>query len=75
MFDRGYLSDADIEAWVAESPSERHPPERSVDSFVTVAKSQPLPLPTAAQALPRTFVLADFGQGPFHAPGACPCVS
>ncbi|KAJ6596068.1 kinase-like domain-containing protein [Mycena sp. CBHHK59/15] len=48
-------------AFIAKTPSRRHPPEQSWDYLVEAAVSQPLPPPTLEQALSGSFRIADFG--------------
>src|SRR5258708_7068216 len=62
FFDTG-VSDEEIENWTKSDPPRVHPPERSQDGIIQAAVSQPLPLPSWNEALKRTFVVADFGNG------------
>ncbi|KDR71809.1 hypothetical protein GALMADRAFT_143593 [Galerina marginata CBS 339.88] len=60
FFDTG-ISTTEIEKLLASEPARRHPPEMSQDGIVQAAVSQPLPVPTLAEAMKRTYVVADFG--------------
>ncbi|KAJ7748548.1 kinase-like protein [Mycena maculata] len=55
------LETADIERWMKEDPSRRHPPEMSQDGVVQAAVSQPLPMISDELARRATYVLSDFG--------------
>ncbi|KAJ7083288.1 kinase-like protein [Mycena belliarum] len=55
------LETTDIERWMKEDPSRRHPPEMSQDGIVQAAVSQPLPLISDALAARATYLLSDFG--------------
>ncbi|KAG2035067.1 kinase-like domain-containing protein [Suillus americanus] len=61
MFDMGSLTQADIAALIEADPARRHPPEESLDCVVQAAVSQPLPLPSLAEAMMRNYIVADFG--------------
>lgn len=67
FFDTG-VSDEEIEKWTKSDPPRVHLPERSQDGIVQAAVSQPLPLPSWDEALKRTFVVADFGNGMASSP-------
>ncbi|KAJ7761461.1 kinase-like protein [Mycena olivaceomarginata] len=56
---RGVTSD--LERWMEEDPSRRHPPEMSQDGIVQAAVSQPLPMISDELARRATYVLSDFG--------------
>ena len=62
FFDAG-LSNEQISELLNADPPRTHPPEQSIDGIVQAAVSQPLPVPSWTDALDRTFVLADFGNG------------
>jgi len=53
----------DIERWLTENPSRRHPPEVSHDGVMQAAVSQPLPTISEEEAFKATYVLGDFGTG------------
>ncbi|KAJ7115880.1 kinase-like domain-containing protein [Mycena epipterygia] len=53
----------DIERWMQEDPSRRHPPEMSQDGVVQATVSQPLPMISDEVARRATYVLSDFGCG------------
>ncbi|KAJ7435148.1 kinase-like protein [Mycena latifolia] len=55
------LETTDIERWMKEDPSRRHPPEMSQDGIVQAAVSQPLPMISDELAPRATYVLSDFG--------------
>ncbi|KAJ7848410.1 kinase-like protein [Mycena leptocephala] len=55
------LENRDIERWMKEDPSRRHPPEMSPDGIVQAAVSQPLPMISDEVARRSTYVLFDFG--------------
>ncbi|KAJ7067380.1 kinase-like protein, partial [Mycena amicta] len=55
------LNTADIERWMKEDPSRRHPPEKSDDGIVQAAVSQPLPMISDKLARRATYILSDFG--------------
>ncbi|KAJ7035842.1 kinase-like protein [Mycena alexandri] len=55
------LETTDIERWIKEDPSRRHPPEMSQDGIVQAAVSQPLPMISDELASRATYVLSDFG--------------
>ena len=57
------LETTDIERWMKEDPSRRHPPEMSQDGIVQAAVSQPLPMISDELAPRATYVLSDFGCG------------
>jgi serine/threonine protein kinase len=61
MFDTGSLSQADVAALIEADPPRRHPPEESWGCTVQAAVSQPLPLPSFAEAMTRTYIISDFG--------------
>ncbi|KAF8516871.1 kinase-like domain-containing protein [Gautieria morchelliformis] len=61
IFFDNHTSTADVEALLASDPPRRHPPEASFDGTVQAAVSQPLPIPTAEEAMQCTYVVADFG--------------
>ncbi|KAG1855329.1 kinase-like protein [Suillus subalutaceus] len=61
MFDMGSLTQADIAAIIEADPTRRHPPEEGLDCVVQAAVSQPLPLPSLADAMTRNYIVADFG--------------
>lgn len=63
MFGTGPLSQADVAAFLEADPSRHHPPEESWQCVVQAAVSQPLPRPSLADAMTRTYILADFGSG------------
>ncbi|KDR74464.1 hypothetical protein GALMADRAFT_141499 [Galerina marginata CBS 339.88] len=60
FFDTG-MSTTEFGKLLASDPACRHPPEVSQDGIVQAAVSQPLPVPTLAEAMKRTYVVADFG--------------
>ncbi|KAG6876074.1 hypothetical protein C0993_005712 [Termitomyces sp. T159_Od127] len=55
------MSTEDITSLLISDPSRRHDPEYSDDGIVQAAVSQPLPLPSFADAMKRTFLLGDYG--------------
>ncbi|KAF8152886.1 kinase-like protein [Mycena galopus ATCC 62051] len=55
------LETTDLERWMEEDPSRRHPPEMSQDGIVQAAVSQPLPMISDELARRATYVLSDFG--------------
>ncbi|KAJ7602495.1 kinase-like protein [Mycena polygramma] len=55
------LRTADIERWMDEDPSRRHPPEMSDDGAMQAAVSQPLPMISEKDARRAMYVLSDFG--------------
>ncbi|KAJ6528449.1 kinase-like domain-containing protein [Mycena capillaripes] len=55
------LETTDIERWMKEDPSRRHPPEMSQEGIVQAAVSQPLPMISDELASRATYVLSDFG--------------
>ncbi|KAJ7178159.1 kinase-like protein [Mycena filopes] len=55
------LETTDIERWLKEDPSRRHPPESSKDGVVQAAVSQPLPMISTELARRATYALSDFG--------------
>lgn len=57
------LSREDLQKWLISDPSRRNPPEKSFESIVQSAVSQPLPMPSLEDVAARSFVLADFGNG------------
>lgn len=57
------LDTNDLERWMKEDPSRRHPPEMSEDGIVQAAVSQPLPMISDELARRATYVVSDFGCG------------
>ncbi|KAG1738633.1 uncharacterized protein EDB91DRAFT_1249165 [Suillus paluster] len=57
------MSGSDFDKLLESHPSRRHSPEESYDGMMQAAVSQPLPVPTLQEAMQRTFVLTDFGNG------------
>ncbi|KAJ7231858.1 kinase-like protein [Mycena haematopus] len=55
------LDTTDMERWMKEDPSRRHPPEMSEDGIVQAAVSQPLPMISDEFARRATYILSDFG--------------
>ncbi|KAJ7157465.1 kinase-like domain-containing protein, partial [Mycena filopes] len=55
------LEPADMERWMEEDPSRRHPEHMSPDGLVQSAVSQPLPMISDELARRATYVLSDFG--------------
>ncbi|KAK0448897.1 kinase-like protein [Desarmillaria tabescens] len=55
------MSTSDFDELLTSDPPRRHDPELSYEGLVTVAVSQPLPIPTLQEAMQRTFLVADFG--------------
>ena len=63
MFDTGSIAQDDITMFINTDPARRHPPKESWECIVQAAVSQPLPLPSLAEAITRTYIVSDFGSG------------
>ncbi|KAG1743959.1 uncharacterized protein EDB91DRAFT_206227 [Suillus paluster] len=61
IFDMGSLTQADIAVFIEANPARRHPPEQCLSCVVQAAVSQPLPLPSLAEAMTHNYIVADFG--------------
>ncbi|KAJ7581231.1 kinase-like protein [Mycena floridula] len=56
-----FTASPSVNSSIATDAPRRHLPEMSKDGIVEAAVSQPLPLPTLAEAMERNFIVADFG--------------
>jgi len=54
-----------VDRALKDVPSSRYPPCPSLSGEVEVAKSQPVLLPSLAEAITRKYCIGDFGQGQF----------
>lgn len=63
MFDVGPITNDHFVSLAKADPPRYHPPEESWDCVIQAAVSQPLPLPSLAEAMERMFIVADFGSG------------